>query len=177
MTESMHNHQLPLWEQGEQQHWPGLVRSYISEHPRARAIEIAAATGCTEAYALALLSDTVWEFSGETLLDVLEEVKAWDRVMVLVRNGEAIAEVEVSSDSWYIKGDWLNWIEPDYNLHIRAAATTTILALIRAGAHGPSYSFNLVNQAGEVFCRFYARTPAARERLPAFCAPYPRWPA
>ena len=31
--------------------------------------------------------------------------------------------------------------------------------------------------AQEVFCRLYARTPAAKERLSSFCTVYPRWPA
>jgi len=176
MTKRNVTSKLPLLEQGEQLNWHTTVQPYIAGHPRTRAIDVAAATGCTEAFALSLLSDEVWEIPGEALLDVLEEVGKWERVLILVRNGDAIAEVEVRSDSWYIKGDWLNWIEPDYNLHIRAAATGAILALIRAGDHGSSYSFNLVNQAGDVFCRFYARTPAAKERLSHFCAAYPRWP-
>lgn len=175
MTGSANNHQMPILEQGDHENWRDPVRQYIAGHPRARAIDIAAATGCTEAYALGLLSDVVWEIPGEALMDVLEEVRTWKRVMVLVRNADAIAEVEVGSDNWYLKGDWLNWIESDYNLHIRAAATDAILALIRRGDLGSSYSFNLVNQAGRVFCRLYARTPAAKERLSSFCAVYPRW--
>jgi putative heme degradation protein len=92
--------------------------------------------------------------------------------MALIRNGDAVAEVEVPGDIWYINGDWLNWIDHGYNLHIRVAATDHILALIRPGKGGPTYSFNLVNQAGQVFCRFYARTAADKSRFQEFCARY-----
>lgn len=152
--------------------WRYVVEQYIADNPRARATDIARATGCTEAYALIALSDKVWEIPEENLPEVLDEVRTWETAMILVRNGEAIAEVEVRSDIWHINGDWLNWIETDYNLHIRIAATAYILALVRAGKHGPTYSFNLVNQAGQVFCRFYARTQAAKESLSAFCETY-----
>jgi putative heme degradation protein len=92
--------------------------------------------------------------------------------MALIRNGDAVAEIEVPGHSWYINGDWLNWIDAGYNLHIRLAATVQILALIRSGKRGPTYSFNLVNQAGQVFCRFYARTAADKSRFELLCTQY-----
>ena len=148
------------------------IRAYLAEHPRARAIDIAAAVGCTEAEALTVLSDQVWLIPAADLPQVLAEIKSWPRLMALIRNDDAVAEVEVPGDIWYLKGDWLNWIDRGYNLHIRTAATDHILALVRSGKHGFTYSFNLVNQAGQIFCRFYARTPVDQDRLVAFCVSY-----
>jgi putative heme iron utilization protein len=156
----------------EQPAWFNAVQTYLANHPNARAIDIAQALGCTEADALSLLSDEVWTIPGSALPQVLAEIRNWARVMVLIRNGDAVAEVEAPGDGWYQRGDWLNWIAEGYNLHIRVAATDHILALVRPGKHGPTYSFNLVNQAGQLFCRFYARTSVDQERLVTFCASY-----
>lgn len=156
----------------EQPAWFNAVQAYLAKNPHARAIDIAQAVGCTEADALSLLSDEVWTIPGPALPQVLAEIRNWARVMVLIRNGDAVAEVEAPGDGWYRQGDWLNWIAPGYNLHIRAAATDRILALVRPGKHGSTASFNLVNRAGQVFCRLYARTAVDQERLVTFCAPY-----
>jgi putative heme degradation protein len=158
------NHQVADWHQA--------VQAYRLEHPQARAIDIAAAVGCTEAFALSFLSEQVWQIPAADLPKVLAEIKTWERVMALIRNGEAVAEIEVPGHIWYLNGDWLNWIDEGYNLHIRAAATDHMLALIRSGKRGPTYSFNLVNEAGQVFCRFYARTAIDKERFGNFCAHY-----
>jgi putative heme degradation protein len=152
--------------------WPRVVQAYLAEHPKARAIDIAAAVGCTEAYALSFLSEQVWPIPGVDLSRVLAEIRSWARVMALIRNGDAVAEVEVPGHSGYINGDWLNWIDEGYNLHIRVAATDHILALVRQGKRGPTYSFNLVNQVGQVFCRFYARTAPDKSRFEDFCLRY-----
>jgi putative heme degradation protein len=145
------------------------IHEYIVQHPGARAIDIAAALGCTEAQALTALSDTTWELPADHMPELLREVAAWGRVMVLIRNSDAVAEVEVAADESYLSGDWLNWIGETHNLHIRVGATQRILALVRSGKRGPTYSFNLVNRAGQVFCRFYTRTSAAAERFVVFC--------
>lgn len=152
--------------------WRDAVRSYASQNPGARAIDIARALGYTEAEALSALSETAWEIPGGDLSKLLAEVAGWGRVLALVRNEDAVAEIEVPADSGRLNGDWLNWIEEGYNLHIRIAATNHILALVRSGKRGPTYSFNLVNQAGQVFCRFYTRTPAATARFLDFCRAY-----
>lgn len=152
--------------------WRNAVRIYQSQNPGARAIDIAAGLGYTEAQALSALSDTTWEIPAAHLPRVLAEVSAWERVLVLVRNQDAVAEVEVPGDGGRLNGDWLNWIDEGYNLHIRIAATQRILGLVRRGKRGPTYSFNLVNQAGQVFCRFYARSKASRESFLSFCGPY-----
>ncbi len=152
--------------------WRSAVQRYVSEHPKARAMDIAAALGCTEAQALGALSNTAWEIPGSDLPQILTEIQAWEQIMVLVRNQDAVAEVEVRGDAGQVNGDWLNWIETGYNLHIRITATHHILALIRPGKRGPTFSFNLVNQKGLVLCRFYTRTSAARERFLAFCERY-----
>lgn len=145
------------------------IQAYLVRQPQARAIEIAEAIGCAEIAALAALSDEIFELSNRHWSDILTEIGHWEKVMVLVRNREAVAEITAPADSWYIKNEWLNWIDDQYNLHINIAATTQIVGLIRTGRHGPTHSFNLVNQAGQVFCRFYTRTPAAVQRFLAFC--------
>lgn len=144
------------------------IEAYHAEQPKARAIDIAAATGCTEAEALSFLSDQVWRFSQTNLGQILAEIRRWDRVMVLVRNQDGVAEVEVPGELGTLNGDWLNWIDDGYNLHIRQAATRQILALVRPGKRGPTYSFNLVNESGQVFCRFYARTPPVQQSFLSF---------
>ena len=148
------------------------VRAFASKNPKARAIDIACALGCTEAQALSALSDVAWQIQGADLPKVLTEIRAWERIMVLVRNQDAVAEVEVPGEGGYVSGDWLNWIEEDYNLHIRIRATYHILALVRAGKRGPTHSFNLVNREGLVFCRFYTRNRGDSERFLAFCQTY-----
>jgi putative heme iron utilization protein len=152
--------------------WRSAVQAYVAENPEARAIDIAAALGCTEGEALSALSEVVLEIPGVELSQLLAEIRAWGPVLVLVRNADAIAEAEVPGDVGYLNGDWLNWIDEGINLHIRVAATHHILALVRDGKRGSTHSFNLVNQAGEVFCRFYTRTPAARARFLNFCHAY-----
>jgi putative heme degradation protein len=155
--------------QREENGWLEAVRSYAAANPRARAIDIASALGCTESQALCALSESVWELPATDLHKVLAEIKAWGPVLVLVRNRDAVAEIEAPGDRQTLNEEWLNWIDDGYNLHIRVAATQCILATIRAGRRGPTHSFNLVNQAGYAFCRFYTRTSAAKERFLAFC--------
>lgn len=131
--------------------------------------KIKRATGCTEADALSALSTEVWHIPPDAFLEVLAQIQSWERVMVLVRNQDAVAEVEVAGNAGYLNNNWLNWIEAGLNLHIRVAATRQILALVRQGKRGPTYSFNLVNRQGQVFCRFYARTAAAQAGFLDFC--------
>lgn len=115
------------------------------------------------------LADCGWALPGAAVDDVLAEIDRWDQALVLVRNGDAVAEVDVRGSGWYWTGDWLNWVADGYNLHIRARKTAQILALIRAGRKGPTYSFNFVNSAGSVFWRVYARSDTTRERFVAYC--------
>jgi putative heme degradation protein len=145
------------------------IHKHIIQNPGVRAIDIATALGCTEAEALTALSNAAWELPANRIPDLLREMAAWGPVMVLIRNADAVAEVEVAADGSYVNGEWLNWIGEPHSLHIRVGATQRILALVRSGKRGPTYSFNLVNRAGQVFCRFYTRTPAAAERFVAFC--------
>ncbi len=149
------------------------VKAYLADHPRARAIDIAAAVGCTEADALAALSEGVWRLEAGLLDEVLAEIFGWARVMVLVRNQNGVAEVTVPGGLASRRGDWLNWIDPAYNLHLRVGATVEILALTRPGKNGLTCSFNLVDEGGRVFCRFYARTPATQKRFLSFVQNYP----
>ncbi len=149
--------------------WREAVHSYVSDNPGARAIDIADAFGCTEAQALGALSESHWQLPATDLPKVLAEISAWGQVLILVRNSDAVAEIEAPGNRPTLNDEWLNWIAEGYNLHIRVAATHHILATIRSGRRGPTYSFNLVNQAGQAFCRFYTRTSAAEERFLAFC--------
>lgn len=160
---------IPNSQQLEEANWRDAVQDFVSQNPRARAIDIANALGCTEAQALSTLSDVAWEILAADLPRVLTEISTWERIMVLVRNQDAVAEVEVPGEGGYVNGDWLNWVGEDYNLHIRIEATLQILALVRSGKRGPTYSFNLVNQEGLVFCRFYTRTQVDSDRFLAFC--------
>jgi putative heme degradation protein len=159
-------------QQLQETNWRDAVQSFVSQNPKARAIDITKALGCTEAQALSALSDVAWEISAEDLARVLTEISTWERTMVLVRNQDAVAEVEVPGEGGYVSGDWLNWIDEDYNLHIRIGATRQILALVRRGKRGPTHSFNLVNREGHVFCRFYTRNQGDSERFLAFCQAY-----
>lgn len=153
--------------------WRSRVQTYVSQHPRARAIDIARSLGCTEAQALSALSDAVWQIPGADLPKVLAEILSWGAVLVLVRNQDAVAEIEVPADLGAVNGDWLNWIGDSYNLHIRTAVTHHVLALTRpAKRSGRTYSFNLVNREGQVFCRFYTRSEAAERRFLSFCSSY-----
>jgi len=156
----------------EEANWRDVVQDFVSQNPKARAIDIARALGCTEAQALSTLSDVAWEISAGDLARVLTEISSWERVMILVRNQDAVAEVEVPGEGGYVSGDWLNWIYEDYNLHIRIEATRQILALVRPSKRGPTYSFNLVNREGLVFCRFYTRNQRDSERFLALCRTY-----
>lgn len=145
------------------------IRAYAAQHPGASPTDLAAATGCTEAQALEAIAQVGWALPGASLDDVLAEIGRWDRVLVLVRNRDAVAEVDVRGSDWYWKGDWLNWVTEGDNLHIRARNADRILALIRAGRKGPTYSFNFADCAGRVFWRVYARSAMAREHLVAYC--------
>jgi putative heme degradation protein len=153
----------------EETKWRDAIQAFVSQNPTARAIDIAQVLGCTEAQALSALSDVAWQIPGADLPQVLAEIRTWERIMVLVRNQDAVAEVEVSGEGGYVSGDWLNWIGEGYNLHIRIGATQQILALIRPGKRGPTYSFNLANRQGLVLCRFYTRTRVDSERFLAYC--------
>jgi putative heme iron utilization protein len=159
-------------QQLEETNWREGVRAFVARNPGARAIDIANALGCTEAQALGALSEIAWEIPASDLPQVLDEIRAWGRTMVLVRNQDAVAEVEVPGGGGQVSGAWLNWIGDGYNLHIRSGATHRVLALVRAGKRGPTYSFNLVNRKGLVFCRFYTRDQVDSQRFLAFCEPY-----
>jgi putative heme iron utilization protein len=169
----MHDEPIPS-QQPEEADQREAVRTFVSQNPKARAIDIAHALGCTEAQALSALSDVAGQIPGVDLPQVLTEIRTWERIMILVRNQDAVAEVEVPGEGGYVSGDWLNWIGEGYNLHIRIGATQQILALVRPGKRGPTHSFNLVNREGLVFCRFYTCTRADSERFLAFCETFAR---
>lgn len=145
------------------------VQAYATTHPNAKAIDIARMLPCTEAEALAGLSQGVYHWSATALPDILADIRTWGQVMVLVRNHSAVAELTVPADQYYVKNNWLNWIDESYNLHLNLQATHHILGLIRPGKTGQTYSFNLVDEPGQVFCRFYARTPQAIDQFLARC--------
>jgi putative heme degradation protein len=149
-----------------------VVRDYLAQHPGASALDVAGALDITEADALGAMSDTAWEIPAGKIAEVMAEISAWDSVLVLVRNSDGVAEVKVPGRGGYANGDWFNWIGETYNLHIRVSATRRVLALVRPGKRGLTYSLNLVNHAGQVFCRFYTRTPMDTERFLTFCQAY-----
>ena len=152
--------------------WSDAVRAYASEHPRTPALDIARELGCTETDAMIALSEVVAELPVERLEAVLAGVRGWGQVLALVRNTDAVAEVEVPGDGCYLRNGWLNWITDAYNLHIRVASLARLLALTRPGMHGTTYSLNFVNDRGEIFFRLYARTEEAQERFEELYRPY-----
>jgi putative heme iron utilization protein len=137
-------------------------------------LDVARALGCTESDAMAAVSDRVAELPAGELESAMERVRGWGQVLALVRNADAVAEIDVPGDGWYIRNGWLNWITDEYNLHIRVANLVRLLGLTREGMHGVTHSLNLVNEAGEVFFRVYARNEAARESFEELCRPHLR---
>lgn len=141
------------------------AREYAAAHPRTPAIDIARKIGCTEADAMVAISDSVTELPATALDEALESVRGWGRILALVRNADAVAEIEAPGDGHYVRDGWLNWITDGYNLHVRVAELDCLLALTREGMHGTTHSINLVNARGDVFFRIYAREDAARLAL------------
>ncbi len=113
------------------------------------------------------MSDEAVEIPLADLDSVLEYVRGWGEVMSLIRNRDAVCELKFSAATLYRTGDWLNSIDPTYNLHIRLAAVQRILLLIKSNhkRDGQTASLNFANQAGHVFWRVYAQSEAAQEQF------------
>ena len=69
------NDRQPTGQNHEDVDWHPAIQAYLLEHPRARAIDIAAAVGCTEAVALSFLSEQIWRIPAADLPKVLAEIK------------------------------------------------------------------------------------------------------
>ena len=55
---------IPNPQRPEKADWHDAVRDFASQNPKARAIDIANALGCTEAQALSALSEVAWQIQG-----------------------------------------------------------------------------------------------------------------
>jgi putative heme degradation protein len=100
-------------------------------------------------------------------VEVLENLSGWGEVMSLIRNRDAVCELKFPAASLYRHNEWLNSIDPAYNLHIRIANTRRILLLKKANhkRDGQTLSLNFANAAGHVFWRVYAQSAEAQEQF------------
>jgi putative heme degradation protein len=75
-----------------------------------------------------------------------------------------VCELKFPAATLYHHNEWLNSIDPAYNLHIRIAAARRILLLVKANhkRDGQTTSLNFANRAGHVFWRVYAQSAAAQ---------------
>ena len=94
--------------------------------------------------------------------------------MSLIRNRDAVCELKFEASTLYRHNEWLNSIDPVYNLHIRIAATRRILLLVKANhkRDGQTASLNFANEAGHVFWRVYAQSAMAQQQFAEFMKQY-----
>lgn len=148
---------------------PAALKAVIAQYPRLSAMDLQAKINASEAEIMAAMSNQVIEIPLADLDAVLENLRGWGEVMSLIRNRDAVCELKFEAGTMYRKGEWLNSIDPIYNLHIRIAAARRMLLLVKANhkGDGQTASLNFANAAGEVFWRVYAQTPAAQARFEA----------
>ncbi|MBE7550882.1 MAG: hypothetical protein HS126_07375 [Anaerolineales bacterium] len=143
------------------------LKSVVQQNPRLSAMDLQAKIAAPEVEIMIAMSDEVVEIPLADLDTVLENVRGWGEVMSLVRNRDAVCELKFPAETLYRTGDWLNSIDPVYNLHIRIAAARRILLLVKANhkRDGQTTSLNFANAAGHVFWRVYAQSEAAQEQF------------
>jgi putative heme iron utilization protein len=136
------------------------LKEGIRQHPHLSASDLHIRLGVTEVDVMEAMADQAVEVPVADLDTLLEQVRLWGQVLSLIRNQDAVSELKFPANSLYRQGDWLNSIDPAYNLHIRIAATHRILLLIRSNhkRDGRTYSVNFANPAGAVFWRLYAKS-------------------
>lgn len=143
------------------------IRAAIKENPRLSALDLQAKIAAPEVEIMVAMSDQVVEIPLADLDTVLENMRGWGEVMSLIRNQDAVCELKFPAATLYRHNEWLNSIDPAYNLHIRIAATRRILLLVKANhkRDGQTTSLNFANSAGHVFWRVYAQSAAAQEQF------------
>jgi putative heme iron utilization protein len=146
---------------------PTIIKATIAQHPRLSAMDLQAKINASEVEIMAAMSDEVVEIPLAHRDEVLENLRGWGQVMSLIRNRDAVCELKFEAGTLYRHGEWLNSLDPIYNLHIRIAASQRILLLVKANhkRDGQTRSLNFANAAGELFWRVYAQTPAAQTRF------------
>lgn len=143
------------------------LKTVVQQNPRLSAMDLQAKVNAPEIDIMIAMSDEAVEIPLADLDSVLEYVRGWGQVMSLIRNRDAVCELKFPAETLYRTNDWLNSIDPAYNLHIRLAAVQRILLLIKSNhkRDGQTASLNLANQAGHVFWRVYAQSEAAQEQF------------
>ena len=132
----------------------------IRQHPHLSASALHIRLGVAEVDVMEAMADQVAEVPVADMDMLLEQVRQWGQVLSLIRNQDAVSELKFPANSLYRQGDWLNSIDPAYNLHIHITATQRILLLIRFNhkRDGRTCSVNFANSAGAVFWRVYAKS-------------------
>jgi putative heme iron utilization protein len=143
------------------------LKIVVQQNPRLSAIDLQAKIAAPEVEIMIAMSDEVVEIPLNDLDTVLDSLRGWDEVMSLIRNRDAVCELKFPAETLYRTGEWLNSIDPAYNLHIRIAATRRMLLLVKANhkRDGQTTSLNFANKAGHVFWRVYAQSEAAQEQF------------
>lgn len=146
---------------------PAALKAAIRENPRLSAIDLQAKVTAPEAEIMIAMSDEAVEIPLADLDTLLENLRTWGQVMSLIRNRDAVCELKFEAGTLYRHNEWLNSIDPAYNLHIRIANTRRILLLVKANhkRDGQTASLNFANEAGHVFWRVYAQSALAREQF------------
>lgn len=136
------------------------LKAAIRQHPQLSAMDLHVRLGVAEVDIMEAMADQAAEVPVTDLELLLEQVRQWGQVLSLIRNQDAVSELKFPANTLQRRGDWLNSIEPAYNLHIRIAATQRIMLLIRSNhkRDGKTCSVNFANRAGTVFWRVYAKS-------------------
>lgn len=151
-----------------------VIRRIIAQNPRLSAMDLQAKIAAPEVEIMIAMSDQAIEIPLTDLDAVLENLRGWGEVMSLVRNRDAVCELKFPAATLSRTEDWLNSIDPAYNLHIRIANTQRMLLLVKANHKwdGQTTSLNFANAAGHVFWRVYAQSEAAQEKFRQLAARY-----
>lgn len=146
---------------------PTELRAVIEQNPRLSAVDLQEKVNAPEVEIMIAMSDQAVEIPLAYLDTVLDNVRGWGQVMSLVRNRDAVCELKFPAETLYRTREWLNSIDPAYNLHIRIAAARRMLLLVKANhkRDGQTISLNFANAAGHVFWRVYAQSAAAQEQF------------
>jgi putative heme iron utilization protein len=146
---------------------PSLIKEVIAQNPRLAAMDLQAKIAAPEVEIMIAMSDATVEIPLTDLEVVLENIRSWGEVMSLIRNRDAVCELKFSAATLYRTNDWLNSIDPAYNLHIHIANTRRILLLAKSNhkRDGQTASLNFANAAGHVFWRVYAQSEMAQEQF------------
>ncbi|NJN94047.1 MAG: hypothetical protein HC875_08095 [Anaerolineales bacterium] len=144
-----------------------ILKQIIQQNPRLSALDLQAKIDAPEVEIMIAMSDEAVEIPLNELDRVLENLSGWGEVMSLIRNRDAVCELKFPAASLYRHNEWLNSIDPVYNLHIRIANTRRILLLRKANhkRDGQTASLNFSNAAGHVFWRVYAQSAEAQEQF------------